>query len=931
MSFIVKIVKSVVSAVVSVVKAVWDNVAVPLLEWVFALIGIVDETVVTAQRISVPVFGNYSGDQVQDAIIRAVTRKIKTDTDFFPSYMQEMYETKSAVNSYYRYGESGQYIHGLPTLSISGVTLPEASVTIIVNAIEGIEGVPITVLRTHSGYLDALKHFQKLLIVSHQYVTYSNRLTKDDLYGVSRSDWTMNPVVVYNVDTSDYTINIYRHAKLARFWIEGPGSVTESDTAVFTVKSNREVPAGKSAVVNLAYTGTAVNGVNYTEVQSVVMAELTSEVQVEIVTADLPSGELSTVFTISLDSVPNTGGVFEHVLISSPSEVTCTIASDDALVLSTRDIAVEESGTATVPIKLEQATVGPFTVDYGFTDVTATGGIDYDNTGGTLSFTGTAGEVQNVLVPITADLVSDDKEQFKVTLSNCSDPLVDIDRVSTVTIQDSSSDYPQTLYTIGDTIHGDNFTPERHLIVEYHLTGTSELEWFYWFYNHADGTYDIEPSSEALEDLEMLPVVVLMKDGVFCDVDKEAELYTTTKKLMDKLSLDIDDFITNIGSSPGDGSSNLTDAYVNFAMIPAETDNVMSKLLYRSFFQVIVTDGLYSDIGEYSASFREGDINNAVVWTNQTYAPDITGVATAEGDYIHSVQKTSTGSILSIKHQKTASTYDMLEVHNLNSLSAIDYNGYHQVATSSLWNKDTNSIDKNFSMALSWYVFASLTAKEQTAVYRTICRLDMYSLQVVHLEWYETEAFMDLFNIVMIAITIFTLGQAYVATQSFYAVLKVLAKQYLIGELVVFVAEATGSELLAAVAGIVATVMAHGDGTDSLSDIFDVIDAMKLSEQATLFSDNITEASKALQRKDMQDLIDDGMEIEEAREKFEAEEKAREEARFKSPITVDFLNSLKSLEYQIITAIDSQYQFDATLGYGMVDNYHKTNLRTGII
>ena len=922
---VVDVVQAVVEVVIDIVEVVWDEIVMPVLELTFALIGIDSETVVDAQRVSVAVFSTNTDDAVQAAITRAVIRKLKTETDFFPNYMQEIYQVKGQVKSYYNYANNGTYVHGLPTMTVSGARLDNAAQSTITNAIYSDTGITATTIKVISGYLEPLRHFQGVLQDSHQYAPYNNTLTKTDIYGVSRSDWTLLTPIVYNIGTVNYTINIQRTAELTKFWIEGPGSVTESNDAVFTVKANRTVPVGQSITINLTYSGTALDGVNYTEVSSVVMPELTSEVDVTITTIDIPIGQPSTSFTITLDSVPNTGGVFEHVIIDSPGSVTCTIASDDALVLTMNDIAVPESGNATIPVKLEQAALGAFTVDYTFTDIDTVGGVDYNNTTGTLSFLGTANEVQNIIIPITGDLVDDDKEKFQVGLTNCSDATVDITRFATVTIQDDTDIRAQTMYMLSDTITGADYVPERNLIATYHATSAPQSEWFYWLYRYADGTYpNIDSSSYTLSNLEMLPVAVLRKDSVFCDVDKSLPLYITTKALMDRLSLDIDDFIANIANRPDSQLASITDAYVNFSMVPSNTHEVVSKLLYLSFYELIVTKGLNSEVNEYSALFTEGDINNSVVWTDHTYTTGISGTVTSEDKYIHTITPTTDGSTLYLRHQDTPTTYKQLTVLNLNAITSISYNGYHQVAINTLWNTDNSAVNTNFSMAISWFVFSSLTAREQVAVYKHICRLDLYSLTVTELEFYETQAFADFFEFVSIVLTIVTLGTSGIFTASLTEIIKTLVIHYAIGELVVFVAEATGSAVLAAVVGVIASGMT-GSGEFKLSDL---IDPENFTETATYFAHHMSTGFAATSEQTMQEWMDKGMKMEDAQEKLD---KKIADAKIDSPITADFLNSLKSLEAQIVSAIDSQYQFEETFGYGKVGNYHNTQLIAEIV
>lgn len=92
-------------------------------------------------------------------------------------------------------------------------------------------------------------------------------------------------------------------------------------------------------------------------------------------------------------------------------------------VVSIADASMNEgdSGTSTLSfsVTLGKAASGPFTVDYATADGSATlADADYLAATGTLSFAGTAGEVQTVSVTINGDTASEGDETFSVVLSN---------------------------------------------------------------------------------------------------------------------------------------------------------------------------------------------------------------------------------------------------------------------------------------------------------------------------------------------------------------------------------------------------------------------------------------------------------------------------------------------------------------------------------
>ncbi len=94
--------------------------------------------------------------------------------------------------------------------------------------------------------------------------------------------------------------------------------------------------------------------------------------------------------------------------------------------ISIDDITVnEDDGTATFTVTLSKAFAGGFDVDWATSDGTAIDGTDYDSDSGTLTFAGTAGETQTIVINLINDNVPEmNNETFTVDLSNISQPAV---------------------------------------------------------------------------------------------------------------------------------------------------------------------------------------------------------------------------------------------------------------------------------------------------------------------------------------------------------------------------------------------------------------------------------------------------------------------------------------------------------------------------
>jgi len=83
---------------------------------------------------------------------------------------------------------------------------------------------------------------------------------------------------------------------------------------------------------------------------------------------------------------------------------------------------------------------GPFSANFSLVDVTTTSGLDYTATAGTLNFTGTSGDIEQIVVPIRDDSDLEGDETFTVQFNSITDPAIDITATATGTIVDNESD-----------------------------------------------------------------------------------------------------------------------------------------------------------------------------------------------------------------------------------------------------------------------------------------------------------------------------------------------------------------------------------------------------------------------------------------------------------------------------------------------------------
>ncbi len=122
--------------------------------------------------------------------------------------------------------------------------------------------------------------------------------------------------------------------------------------------------------------------------------------------------------------------------------VDFTVFQQAGLTIDDVAQAEDDSGTTTFtfPVTLDIAVPGGFTVDFSTSSGSALDGDDFTGASSTLTFVGTAGEVQIVEVEVNGDELVELDETFTVTLSNPSSRSVDfLDGTGLGTIQNNDA------------------------------------------------------------------------------------------------------------------------------------------------------------------------------------------------------------------------------------------------------------------------------------------------------------------------------------------------------------------------------------------------------------------------------------------------------------------------------------------------------------
>lgn len=247
---------------------------------------------------------------------------------------------------------------------------------------------------------------------------------------INDSDIENNETVILTISPgADYTIAAQNNATVIIISDDANiARITASDdtaaesngslaTGEFTINLNSPNNTGSAITVNYTISGTATNGVDYTEINgnAVVIPNGSQSAVITIIPTNDQLQEESEDVTITLED--GTGYELGSVASHSASVI---IEDNDQATLTISNATVNEnvaSGELLFNVVLDLAVVGGTTVSYSFDDETATGGgTDYEGVSGSLTFTGTANETLQIVVPIINDELLEETETFTVQL-----------------------------------------------------------------------------------------------------------------------------------------------------------------------------------------------------------------------------------------------------------------------------------------------------------------------------------------------------------------------------------------------------------------------------------------------------------------------------------------------------------------------------------
>lgn len=286
------------------------------------------------------------------------------------------------------------------------------------------------------------------------------------------------------------------------------------------------------------------------------------------------------------------------------------------------------------------------------------------------------------------------------------------------------------------------YSPVRYYIATWYTTNSGNA--YNWIYQMGVGTYpSLDTANSYISQLEMMPVVELRNAGTNVNVDKTTARYLETKQILSYVGIDVDQMITGISQNPD--IANIQDVFIHFALQVNDSNPITAKMLYQ-LFSFLYYDNTLNNSGTYTVTFKEGVYNIGVMWRLQERVV-ITGSIGPIGTYTNSVGMVGTSNVLYCRRQETASQYVEYRIYDMNSITMITRNGLVGAVARNLTNAD-------FVMPLSRFFIDSLTPIEQMQLLRKSLRLSIYSAQTTHLAYYQTAAFMNFIQIVVVIIGI---------------------------------------------------------------------------------------------------------------------------------------------------------------------------------
>lgn len=282
-------------------------------------------------------------------------------------------------------------------------------------------------------------------------------------------------------------------------------------------------------------------------------------------------------------------------------------------------------------------------------------------------------------------------------------------------------------------------------------------------------------------------IIPMKEDNVMVDTDG-----TKLKRMLRKLNLSGDQLKTSIENP------DLDSAYLMMGVNPEYKDSITDEVLYKIFDHLSPGSGnINISISELSMDYKFTIVKKTVIGSIGTVGSYIRTqtTSTVEGEFQGSTV------VMTLQYQGNSTEYKELIISNFEQNYTVSGHSF----TSYL-----DSLGGMCRIIIPLNTLNSLPYKKFVWIYeRSLCML-AYSLEVVHVKWYETGAFGSILKIVGAVVTIWTLG----AASSLYALVVAVAKVVVIGLIVSYLANMIGGVAGAIIGTIVGMYLAGGFNFD---------------------------------------------------------------------------------------------------------------------
>jgi hypothetical protein len=454
------------------------------------------------------------------------------------------------------------------------------------------------------------------------------------------------------------------------------------------------------------------------------------------------------------------------------------------------------------------------------------------------------------------------------TTTNTTDVVVPIGTVS------NSTNVVTTNIVVGTTLlYVDDFLPNLAYVAHYTIVGSSDE--YYWIYFVGSGNAALDNARNYLTDLDMLPIVGLRSNATSITADKESTRYKQSKEILGFIGIDVDTMCESIDSNPNvDG---IAAAYVYFGAELGSNDPIQAELIYATMEYIYDDPTLVTD-GVHTIRVQEGNYNSSISWDEQerltvsrtgvpvgTYEGGIGDIAIVEdvpdeeGNVIDT--ETKYRYYAWVRKQVTSSYYVEYRVYNVSAITLITKGAMYDTVFKVL------SPDNTIVIPLSIYFLNKLTPIEQGVVFPQILRMVTYAADIQHLDYYQTEAFFNLIQVVVvivaIVIFIFTWYTGGATSAAFMTAVEGLLIGMAIGYALQMLLAAVDNPYLKALIVVVAVIVAvytNQFNGDMLKTV--VFSADLLLTAVTQYADSILEGGFSALAMESQNFLEKAKEAE---------------------------------------------------------------------